>query len=104
MLTLIENKWDIKYIQILPGIIEGATENNGEGLHSKKFTQYQTSCTLKIGVFETPDKNIGKLFLKYKLFFLHQANFSSDPSEILILQFPYLKRPCLPHHICQVLS
>ena len=27
-----ENKWDIKYIQILPVPTEGATKNIGEGL------------------------------------------------------------------------
>ena len=30
---IIENKWDVKYIQILPAPTEGATENIGEGLH-----------------------------------------------------------------------
>ena len=30
---IIENKWDVKYIQILPSPTEGATENIGEGLH-----------------------------------------------------------------------
>ena len=28
-----ENKWDKKYIKILPAPTEGATENIGEGLH-----------------------------------------------------------------------
>ena len=30
---IIENKWDVKYIQILPAPTEGATENIGEGFH-----------------------------------------------------------------------
>ena len=33
MLAIIENKWDLKYIQILPAKTEGATENIGEVLH-----------------------------------------------------------------------
>ena len=36
----------------------------------------------------TVHKNIGKSFSKYELFFLDQANSSSDPSQILILQLP----------------
>ena len=28
-----ENKWDMKYIQILPVPTEGVTENIGEGFH-----------------------------------------------------------------------
>ena len=40
-------------------------------------------------VFEIPgNKNIAKLFSKYKLLFLNQANSCSDPSQILMLQFP----------------
>ena len=40
-------------------------------------------------VFELPgNKNIGKLFSKYKLLFPNQASSSSDPSQILILQHP----------------
>ena len=43
-------------------------------------------------MFELPDnKNIGKLVSKHDLFSLDQANFSSDPSQILILQYPH---PC----------
>ena len=49
---------------------------------TKKFTQCKTSCMLITDVFE-----IGKLFSKYELLFLDQANSSSDPSQILILQF-----------------
>ena len=33
MLALIENKWDVEYIQMLTASTEGATENIGEGLH-----------------------------------------------------------------------
>ena len=41
--------------------------------------------TLKIDVREIPDnKNIGKLFSKYELLFLDQANSSSDPPQTLI--------------------
>ena len=75
---MIENKWDIKYIQILPGAI-------GEGLHHNifitwKFTYYKTSRTLTIDVFKIPNnKNTGKLFSKYELLFLDQANCSSNP-------------------------
>ena len=44
---------------------------------------------LKIDVLEIPDnKHIGKLVSKYKLLFLDQANSISEPSQILILQFP----------------
>ena len=51
---------------------------------------------LKINVFEIRgNKNIGKLFSKYELLFLGQANPSSDPSQILILQFP-IPRASLP--------
>ena len=91
---IIENKWDIKDIQILPGAIR-------EGLHhnafiTKKFTHYETSRTLKLDIFKMLDnKNIGKLFLKYKLLFWDQANSSSNQSWILILQVP-IRRTSLP--------
>ena len=46
------------------------------------------SRALKIDVFKISDnKGIGKLFSKYELLFLDQANSSSDPSQVLILQF-----------------
>ena len=32
-MAIIENKWDIKYIQTLPASIEGSTENIGEGFY-----------------------------------------------------------------------
>ena len=88
-MAIIENKRDIKYIQILPASTEGPTENIGEVFITKKFTQYRTSRTLKIYVFEIPDnKNTGKLWSKYELRFLDQVNSSSNLCQILILQFP----------------
>ena len=78
MFPIIENKWDIKYTQALPGTIR-------EGLHhnvfiTEKSTHYKTSRTLKHDVFKIPDtKNIEKLFPKYELLFLDQANSSSNP-------------------------
>ena len=52
------------------------------------FTQCKTSLTLKIDVFKIADNiNFGKLFSKHELLFLDQANSSSDPSQIFILQF-----------------
>ena len=64
---------------------------------TKKFTQCKTSLTLKINVFEMPNnKNVGKLFSKYELLFLHKANSSGDPSQILILQFPILRASLTP--------
>ena len=48
-------------------------------------------------MYSTSDnKNTGKLFSKYKLHFLHQANSSSDPSQMLMLQFS-IPRASLPH-------
>ena len=78
MFPIIEKKWDIKYIQILSGAIE-------ESLHNVfitwKFTHYKTSRTLKLDVFKIPDnKNTEKLFSKYELLFLDQANSSSNAS------------------------
>ena len=71
---------------------------------SKKFTHRKTSRTLGINVFEIQEgKNIWKLSSKYELLFLEQANSSSDPSQILMQQFPYLQLPCLRHHFCQIL-
>ena len=62
MLATIENKWDLKYIQILPGPNEGATDNIGEGLHYYELTQCKTLHILKTNVFEIPDnKKIGRL-------------------------------------------
>ena len=56
---------------------------------TKKLTQCKTSLTLSIDGFDISDnKYIGKSFSKYELLFLDQANSGSDPSQILILQFP----------------
>ena len=64
---------------------------------TKKFTKCKSSRTLKIDVFEIPDKqNIGKLFLKYYLLFLDQANPNSVPSQILILWCPKPRASLLP--------
>ena len=41
------------------------------------------------------NKNIRKLFSKYELFFLGQANSSSDASQVLLLQFS-ISRALLP--------
>ena len=76
MFPIIENKWNIKYIQILPGAI-----GEGNVFITWKFAHYKTSHTLKLVVFKIPDnKNIGKLFSKYELLFLDQANSSSNAS------------------------
>ena len=57
---------------------------------TKKCTQYKTSRTLKIDVFEIPDdKNIDKLFSKYELVFLDQTNFSSDTSQNIYTTIPH---------------
>ena len=63
----------------------------------KKSTQRKTLKTLKTDVFELPDnKIIGKLFSKYELISLDQANFSSDPSQMLILQYRNLRASSPP--------
>ena len=46
---------------------------------------------------------IGKLFWKYELLLLDEGNSSSDPSQLLIQQFPILELPCLPDNLCQIL-
>ena len=33
LVAIKENKWDVKYIEILPAPTEGATKYIGEGLH-----------------------------------------------------------------------
>ena len=40
MLAIIENRWDVKYIQILPVSTVGATENIGEGF------DYEEICSI----------------------------------------------------------
>ena len=67
-MAVIENKWGVRYIQILPAPAEGATENIGK---SFLFTPCKTSRILKIDVFKILDnKSIRKLLLKYELLFL----------------------------------
>ena len=57
---------------------------------TNKITKCKTSCSLKFNVFEIADnKNIAKLFSKYELFLLYQANFSSN------LKHWYNDSPCL---------
>ena len=65
---------------------------------NKKFVQcIKTLRTLKIDVFKIPgNKNIGISFSNYELFYLDQANSSSDPSQILILRF-FIPRGSLPY-------
>ena len=81
MLTIKENKWDIKYIHILPAPTEGGTEILEKVFITKKFTQCKTSRSLNIDVSQIPQKkSIGKFFPKYGLLFFDQANSSSDSS------------------------
>ena len=43
---------------------------------------------LKTDVFKLPNnKNTGKLFSKYELLFLDKGNFSSNPFQVLLLQY-----------------
>ena len=57
--------------------------------NTKKCTQRKILHTLETDLYELPDNtNIGELFSKYKLFSLDQANFSSDLSQMLTLQYP----------------
>ena len=55
----------------------------------------------KTDVFKLPDnKSTGKLFLEYELLFLDKGNFSSNPFQVLQLQYPIPKvslppLPCL---------
>ena len=87
-MAVIKNKWYIKYIQILPAPTKLVQKILEQVFITTKITQCKTSCTLKIDVFEIPDnKNIGKLLSKFELLFLNQASYSSDSSQILILQF-----------------
>ena len=75
-------------------------------LISTKFTQYKTSRTLNINRFGVADnKNIGKLFSKYDLFFLDQADFRSDRKIILTITINllplYLSNFSLPYFCVQ---
>ena len=52
------------------------------------YSAFKTLYALKIDLFELSDyKNTWNLLSKYELFSLDQANFSSDPSQMLILQY-----------------
>ena len=52
------------------------------------YSAFKTLYALKIDLFElSVNKNTGNLLSKYELFSLDQANFSSDPSQMLILQY-----------------
>ena len=63
---------------------------------TKKCTQCKTSHTLKTDVFELPNnKDIEKLFSKSEVVFIEQSNFSSNPFQVLILQYP-IPRGSLP--------
>ena len=51
------------------------------GRYLRSSSLIRNSRTLQINAFEILDnKNVDKLFSKYKLLFLDQANPSSDPS------------------------
>ena len=71
-LSAITEKIDIKQIQILFAQVEQKVlwKILGNTFITKKYNQCKTPRTLKIVVFELPNnKNIGKLFSKYVLFF-----------------------------------
>ena len=98
MSGVIENKWDINYVQTLPAQIQKKVPRKilEKVFITKKYTLYETSHTVKTDIFELPDnKNIGTFFSKYELFFLDQANFSSNRFQILQLQYP-IPRASLP--------
>ena len=64
---------------------------------AEKFTQCKMSRTLKTDVFEMPDNEIiRKLFSKFELLFMDQANSSSDSSQTLIQQFPIPRASLYP--------
>ena len=70
MLPLLENKWNIKYIQTLPAPRASARENIGEGLHYKEI-YLSKMLTLKTNIFEISDnKNIEKTIFKMRTAFL----------------------------------
>ena len=93
-----ENKWNINYIQTLPAQIQQKVLQKilkKVFITKKKYAQCKLSHTLKANVFELPhNKNFGKLFTKYELL-LDQANFNSNPFQVLILQYP-IPRDSLP--------
>ena len=91
MSTSIENKWDIKYIETLFAQIQQKVLRKilEKVFITKKYVQSKNPHTLKTDVFELPDnKNIGKLFSKYELLFVDQANFCSNLFQVLIPQYP----------------
>ena len=91
MSVIIENKRNINYIKILPAQVQQKLLWTilEKVFITKKRTQCKPSYMLKTDVFElSNNKDIGKLFSKYV--FLDQANFSFNPSQILILQYPIL--------------
>ena len=66
-----------------------------KGLHYLEFCPMWKITHLK-NLFKVPDiKSTGKLFSKHELLFVEQANPSSEPSQILILQF-FIPRTSLP--------
>ena len=70
---------------------------NGRSSLLKNLLNVKHQSTLKIEAFKIPDnKNIGKLFSKFEMLFLDQANSSSDPSQISILQFPIARASLTP--------
>ena len=99
MSAIIENKYDINYIQTLPAQIQQNLLRKmlEKVFITKKFTRCKTSHTLKTDVRKFQNnKNIGKLFSKCELLFLDQANFSPNPFQVLILQYPILKASLSP--------
>ena len=89
--AIMEYKWDINYVQTIPALIQQKVLRKilEKVFITTKCTQRKTLHTLKADVFElTENKNIEKLFSKYDLFSLDQANLGSDPSQILIIQYP----------------
>ena len=72
MSAILENKWDISYIQTLPAeiqqkVLQKILENV---FITNKCTQHKTLDTLKIMHSNYQDnKKVGKLFSKFELFF-----------------------------------
>ena len=89
----------LKYYQTQPKVLRKILE---KVFINKKFTQCKTSRTLKMDVLEIPgNKNIGKLFSKYKLLFLNQANSCSVHLKYWCYHSPHLELHCLPDHLCK---
>ena len=100
-----EYKWDINYVQTIPALIQQKVLRKilEKVFITTKCTQSKTLHTLKADVFElTENKNIEKLFSKYDLFSLDQANLAPDPSQILIIQYPFQQLSCLPSHLTEI--